>query len=235
MSRLQPLTVTARLEAGIVFGHPWGIALDGLLASILLDQGGGDEMKVLDQATPSVLELPLTRCDAGRSWHWAATCAWPVDGRDLLPHVNYYSAHADHRHLEALAETTPKTVSDRRGRFRAHYRPLLVTTCTAVVWQAVGDVDEILNLLAQVPAIGKKRTHGHGRVHEWTVTPTPTLASWDASHLHPDGTLGRPCPPSCLDGRAEVVDGGRGRAGVRPPYIHPATQADVRLPAPLGA
>lgn len=229
----EPLQVTAHLEAGIVFGHPWGIALDGLLASTLLDRADSDDAKVLDQPTPSLVDLPLARCDAGRSWHWASTCAWPVDGTDLLPHVTYFSAHADHRHLETLAQSTPKTVSDRRGRYRAHHRPVLVTTCTAVVWQAAGHADQIRDLLSIIPAIGKKRTHGHGRVLKWTVTATPNLSTWDASHLHPNGTLGRPCPPSCLDGRPDVIDGGRGRAGVRPPYIHPATQTDVRLPAPL--
>lgn len=234
MSAHQPVRVTAHLEAGVVFGHPWGIALDGLLASVILDQYDVPEQpKVMDQPNPQLVDLPLHRCDAGRAWHWAATCAWPVDGATLLPHVSYYSTTTDHRHLEHLAQATPSTVSDRRGRYRAHQRPLLVTTCTALTWHAIGSTKEISNLLASVPAIGKKRAHGHGRVLRWDVHPAPDLTPFAAAHLHPDGTLGRPTPPSCLDGHPDVLDGGRGRAGIRPPYIHPATQTDLRLPVPL--
>jgi hypothetical protein len=40
---------------------------------------------------------------------------------------------------------------------------------------------------------------------------------------------------SCLGGRTDVVDGGRGTAGLRPPYMHPARQHTLRLPALLEA
>lgn len=55
-----------------------------------------------------------------------------------------------------------------------------------------------------------------------------------AAHLHPDGNLGRPTPDACLALLCRPVDdGGRGRAGIRPPYMHTARQHELNLPALL--
>lgn len=233
-----PLTVTAHLEAGIAHGAPWGIALDGLLASVLHDDAyaaGEDHEPILTVPEPPTVALPLARCDlAGGDWHWAATCAWPVDHHEERPDVRYWMSRADHRDLTTLADPLPTNISDLRGRYRSHHMPLLVTMTSAVTWHAVGDPDQILKLLAPIAAIGKKRAHGHGHVLAWTVDPTPDLDPWTAAHLHPDGTLGRPTPTACLDGHKVGLDGGDGHAGIRPPYIHPATHRPVRLPALLG-
>lgn len=79
------MTVTAHLQAGIVHAHAFGIALDGLLASVLhglaqealLDAGGAPQ-RTLDLPDAEDLDLPLARCGAGDpDWHWAATFAWP--------------------------------------------------------------------------------------------------------------------------------------------------------------
>lgn len=83
---LQPLTVTAHLQAGIAHSHAFGIALDGLLASQIhaeakaaLWDAGGAPARVVDLDDVEDLDLPLARCTAGggQDWHWAATFAWP--------------------------------------------------------------------------------------------------------------------------------------------------------------
>lgn len=230
-----PMVVTATLETGLAHAGPWGIALDGLLAAQLHDQGkdslgAGGHVPVLELDEPSVIELPLARCGTGSAWHWAATCAWPVDGHEHRPEVTYWMSKADHRDLEHLAASMPKTFSDHRGRYRGHRMPIMTTICTAVTWRAVGDVDQVRSLLVDVAAIGKKRRTGHGRVLSWTITPAPELTPWQAAHTHPDGTLGRPTPEPCLAGHHDVVTAGVGPAGIRPPYIHPATQQQLHLP-----
>lgn len=225
-----PMRVTAELEAGIAHAHPWGIALDGLLASLIHAAAGDDNATgVLDLDEPPLIELPLARCGSVRSWHWAATCSYPLDGHDQRPALQHWMTRTDHAALEALSATLPKTLSDARGPYRVHRVPVLVTTCTAVSWHAIGDPAQVTRLLEPVAAIGKKRAHGHGRVLSWTIEPASDLEAFDAAHLHPDGSLGRPAPTSCLTGR-DVADAGIGLAGIRPPYIHPATQARLRLP-----
>lgn len=233
MNHHQPLRVTASLEGGLATAGTWGIALDGLLASLLHAQAkaSGDDISgpVLDDPDPADLDLPLARCHSD-PWHWASTCAWPVDGADRMPEVRWWSAHTDHAALEQLVDRLPRNLRAREGRYRSRWMPLLITPCSAVVWHAVGDLTTIQQLLEPVIAIGKKRAAGHGRVLSWTITPAPELDVWTAAHLHPDGTLGRPTPPVCLASRPDLVDAGTGRAGIRPPYVHPARQHDLHLP-----
>jgi CRISPR type IV-associated protein Csf3 len=241
---MKPLIVTARLEAGLAHAGPWGTALDGLLAAqlhaqakdvALDDPDTADPVPMMSQASPAEIELPLARCElAGNDWHWAATSAYPIDGHGLMPDVRHASARADARDLEALAVDMPTHLRERNGRFRARWMPTLVTVCTAVQWRCVGDEAAVRSLLSGVAAIGKRRTSGQGRVLAWQVA-ADSGDEWSAGHLHPNGWLGRPTPATCLAARPEsassVIDGGVGRAGLRPPYVHPARQRDLHLPA----
>ena len=231
-----PLRVRARLATGVAQAAPWGIALDGLLASVLWEQHKaqtvGYERAMDSTVAPPDLELPLARCElAGPSWHWAASCALPEPGSRVQ--VRSWTGRVDARALEQMAAGLPKTVSARQGRYRARRMPLLVSVCPAVSWQAVGDPQRIAELLEEVVVIGKKRAMGEGQVLGWQVSPQPDLGVFEAGHLHADGSLGRPVPAVCRAKAGQVPDGGWGRAGLRPPYMHPARQQDLYLPALL--
>ena len=236
-----PLLVRAHLASGIAHAGPWGIALDGLLAAELwadrkaAARGAGELSPALsDLDDPEDLPLPLKRCSTSTGmWHWAATCAHPEGRKGDVPEVRYWTGRADHSALEDMTATFPAALSDRQGRYRARFMPLLVTVCQSVVWRAVGDPEQIAALLHPLAAIGKKRSAGEGRVLAWEITPTPGEDPWAAAHLHPDGTLGRPTPEECLQGHTVGDDGGVGTAGLRPPYMHTARQHQLRLPALL--
>lgn len=240
----QPLLVRAHLAAGIAQAAPWGIALDSLLASQLwtdekarLRAAGDEPLALHDNPHPTDLPLPLAICRADDSelWHWAATTAWP-EGRPegLAPDVHTWTGRLDARAAELNTPQLPKVVSERQGRYRSRRMPLLVTVCTAVTWTAVGDLEVIKKLLTPIRAIGKKRAHGEGHVLGWEVLPAPHLGRWEAAHLHPTGALGRPTPVDCLSSAAaEVLDGGPGTAGLRPPYMHRSRQHPLRLPVSL--
>lgn len=235
---MQPLQVTAHLEAGLAHAGPWGIALDGLLASQLhATDYACAGYRVLDAASPDLIELPLARCgDSLPDWHWAATCSWPVDGHGQPPQVTWWMSRADQNDLVEVAASAPAAISELKGRYRRHRMPLLVTACSAVTWRAVGEPDRIRELLTPVAAIGKKRATGHGRVIEWVIETAPDVDAWSAGHTHPDGSLGRTTPPRCLLQRPEILDAGVGPAGVRPPYMHPATQLrGLHLPTHPGS
>jgi CRISPR type IV-associated protein Csf3 len=245
--RLVPMRVRAHLAAGIAQAAPWGIALDGLLASELWARtktthraAGHPYTRALDSSTaPPDLELPLARCRPTTGpWHWAATCAHPDQHPSRLD-VRTWTGRVDARALEQMTTALPLTVSNRQGRYRARRMPLLVTPCSSVTWHAVGDVDQVRDLLADLVSIGKKRSTGEGHVLAWDIQPAPDLNALAAGHLHPDGTLGRPVPQACRHQLGKVhgtvVDGGLGRAGIRPPYMHPARQVDLVLPALLSS
>lgn len=239
----RPLLIRAHLATGLAQASSWGIALDSLLAAELWSRrkleiraAGGETPSLHDTSYPEDIELPLARCTAaaGELWHWAATTAYP-EGRptDLPPDVHMWSGRVDHRAVEHLTSGLPSVVSDRQGRYRARRMPLLVTICRAVTWSCIGDPDTIHDLLAGLPAIGKKRSHGEGQVLGWEITNQPSVDDWAAGHLHPDGTLGRPTPDMCLEGHPSVVDGGLGTAGLRPPYMHRSRQHTLHLPVSL--
>lgn len=239
---LVPLRVRAHLSAGIAQAAPWGIALDGLLASELWAEHkascratGRDYVRAMELPEPPDLDLPLARCHHGGGlWHWAATCAHPDTDTGRLD-VHTWTGRVDARDLERVATALPKTVSTRQGRYRARRMPLLVTPCSSVTWHAVGDVDRVTELLAPIRSIGKKRATGEGHVLRWEVLPALDLDELTAAHLHPDGTLGRTTPDACLALLGDVLDGGLGRAGIRPPYMHPSRQTTLHLPALLSS
>lgn len=228
-----PLTIRADLAAGFAHAPPWGVSLDGLLASQLWARTkAADAPSALAHDNPPDLELPLARCHLDPStWHWAATCAWPLH-HSPDPEVHYWTARTDTRALAQLSRSQPKVVSERQGPFRAHRMPLLVSRCTAVQWTCVGDAEAIAELLHAVVSIGKKRTNGEGEVLAWHIDETPDLHPFAASHLTPTGALARPVPPRCLIDHPEVTHGGLGRAGLRPPVMHPSRQLTALLPAP---
>jgi hypothetical protein len=229
-----PLTVTATMTTGIAHSLPWGIALDGILASALwyASKPAATHIPALDADNPPDLDLPLARClpPAG-PWHWAATCSWP-DPAPIQPDVHYWTSRVDHRSLEHLTAALPKVISDRQGRWKAHRMPLITYPCRTLTWSAVGDPDQIRALLATIPAIGKKRSQGEGQVLAWDVSPAPHLDAFTAAHLTPTGELGRPVPPACLIDR-HIATSGLGLAAIRPPSMHPSRLHELHLPAPV--
>lgn len=233
-----PLVVKARLASGVAHATPWGISLDGLLASEMREnykaecRARGIDYEPYDSnAEPTRLDLPLARCTLSGpdNWHWSATFAWP-DGEMPGPHVQYWSSRPDQHALDQLSDGLPALVSERQGRYRARVMPLPLTIASTLVWRAVGDPDAISDLLVDVRTIGRKRSSGHGHVLDWTIEPT-AADPWACSHLHPDGSLGRTAHATCLSGHQSVGTGGGGQMGLRPPYMHPATRREVLLPA----
>lgn len=238
--RYVPVVVRARLASGIAQAAPWGIALDGLLAAGAwagrkqeLGLAGTPPLPLPDTSDPEDLDLPLARCARGGTglWHWAATCAYPEGRATELPDVRYWTGRIDERAAGQAARNLPAVLSARQGRYRARRMPLLVTVCAAVSWQAVGDPDAIAEAVGCLAAIGKKRAAGEGQVLQWQVSPSGR-GEWEAGHLHPDGTLGRPCPPACAAGHP-AADRPQATAGLRPPYMHPGRQHLLLLPALL--
>lgn len=234
-----PFTVRARLSAGYAHATPWGISLDGLLASEVWEsrkaaaRAAGENWVPYDvHGEPETVDLPLDRCagDGDGNWHWASTFAW-AEGNVPGPHVQMWTGRADQHALAQMTENLPGVVDSRKGRYRSWVMPLPLTVARTLVWRAVGDPDRVSDLLSSVVSIGKKRASGHGMVLDWSIEPTPCADRWDFAHLHPDGTLGRTAPAACLAGRTAIVHGGSGRMGLRPPYMHPDLRVDVVLPS----
>lgn len=234
MTAMEPLRITAHLATGYACAAPWGIALDGLLASELraeqknqLHADGKPIIGAMESDNPPDLPLPLARCTLDTTWHWAATCGAPTDP-DVRPDIHTWTSRVDHRHLEHTTTSLPRTIPERQGRYKATRMPLLVTPARSITWHAVGEPDRIADILDGITAIGKKRSQGEGHVLRWEVLVVD-VDPFMAGHCWPDGTLGRPTPPGCLRGHPELATR-QGRAGIRPPYMHPSRRGDAFLP-----
>ena len=226
-----PLRVSAELSHGVCFGTPWGISLDGVLASVLWHRrkaaaaARGEVLTYDPLGVPDDMELPLARCEAGQPWHWMCTFAHthPVTAQ---PEPRMRSSRTDHADLQRLAPSVPSTVSDARGHYRKRLIPAVATITATATWRAVGDPAAIAELLGEVTEIGKYRTSGEGRVSAWSVDPMPGDDVWSAGHEHHPGVLGRSAPAQCVAGRPDITHGGRSRIAVRAPYTHPSRHAD---------
>ncbi|KRQ23285.1 MULTISPECIES: hypothetical protein [unclassified Mycobacteroides] len=238
---MQALTITATMPHGVVSSRPWGVALDGLLSSVLWHRRkreareSNDYLIFQPDQVPEDLDLPLARCGDAETpdWHWMATFAdrLPRFDEEIID-LRLQTAHTNRSRLQQLVPVIGTyAVSDRRGRYQRKYIPVLARPCSELTWNAVGDAELIRDLLQDLPAIGKHRGTGEGVVSQWTVTDAPDTPWWSAGHEHEPGILGRTAPLRCLQDVAELRTGPAGEAPIRPPYLHPASRTPSRHPA----
>jgi len=238
--RFQPLLITATTPHGVVLSRPWGIAFDGLLASVLWDRqkwaarASGTWLTYNHEHPPQRIDLPLALCgdpDHHDDWHWMATFA------DLHPHhatepdIRWRTSRTDHQRLQQLAPVIGRqAVSDRAGRYQRRVVPVLAHPATSVTWRAVGDPYRIHDLLSELTSIGKHRGVGEGVVTGWDITAPPELDEWSAGHEHSTGVLGRPTPQRCLTQHPVNPAHSAIRTAIRPPYLHPTSRVSAYPP-----
>lgn len=240
------LQITATTPHGIVLSRPWGVALDGLLASVLWHRRkwaareAGHHLTYQPDAPQEDLPLPLARCgdpDHDDDWHWLATFAdlHPRVQAVTEPDIRWRTSQTDHTRLQQLAPVIARAggggVSDRTGRYQRRVVPVMAHPATHLTWRAVGDPEAIRDLLTDLPAIGKHTGVGEGVITQWEVTETPEVAPWSAGHEHEPGILGRTTPPRCLDDCPTMATGPLGTGSLRPPYLHPGSRSTAYQPA----
>lgn len=239
---MKSLLITAETPHGVVLSRPWGISLDGLLASVIWHRrkhavyaAGGAWSGFDPREPPEVLELPLQRCGtaADLDWHWAATFC-ELHPHSDQPDVRWRTRRTDHVRLQQLAPSIGvHRVSDQRGRYQSRVVPVLAHPATQLTWRAVGDPAAIEDLLEDLPAIGKYTGSGEGVVTSWTVAPCPEISAWSAGHEHQPGVLGRAVPQRCLaleGARAPIEPPQLRNTAIRAPYLHPASRFEALLP-----
>lgn len=160
---MRALTVRAHLSSPMIATHP--LLLDGILyygvGRLLGREAGGWVNPINVFAEP----LPLSQVGPDGSWWWAASQAVPIGGERR--------AYMHRRTSLAVLSTWTKerslnrsTGPDKSLRTPIHYR----WRGRYVEWTCYGNASKVGVLLAQIPSIGAKVTHGWGRVERWEVS-----------------------------------------------------------------
>ena len=236
------LQITATTPHGVVLSRPWGVALDGLLASVLWHRrkwaarAAGKNFTYQHNETPETLDLPLARCgdpDRDADWHWMATFAdlHPRPHDAVEPDIRWRTSRTDRHRLQHLSPVIgSQAVSDRTGRNQRRVVPVMAHPVTTLTWRtesAIRTASEICSPNCRPSASIAESARGWSPAGR--SARLPHVPDWEAGHEHEPGVLGRTAPPRCVD---EPRDAGLlGAATVRPPYLHPASRTAAYQPS----
>ncbi len=190
------LKVTFHLDgAGIYYDPAEPIHLDALVAWALAPMHCKTR-HITRADTPEDFPLPLAQSAIHGERVWRASALIPEgETAETLTHWRK-------RFRAGRVELTRGSPSLTNGAYRDWNMPLPLLLTHRMVAYAVGDRRDLLKLLRRVPALGKKRAHGHGRItgveierveYDWSMICDGRAMRWLP---HPNGVrLVRPRPP----------------------------------------
>jgi CRISPR type IV-associated protein Csf3 len=170
-------------------------------------------------------EMPFERYEVGDEWVWATTSAGIAhpygDGDSGEPerwNTTRWRTHFDHDPEHQIKETHVNTSS---GEFKSYNAALPYAATDSLTFFFEGDADRVVELIEEhVPAVGKKRSQGFGRIRDVQVTSAEGAVE---SAIYHNGRVLRSLPATFAP---TVVSGiTYERRTVRPPYWHQANQA----------
>lgn len=231
-----PLTIKATLRSGVGMELPYGLDLAGILATRVraFDRKERSDKDILHTAPlpdtteeePEDLALPLARCHGGGSWHWAASCAIPLDpSPDPEPRTFYRVL--DTGWMQRAGVRPLPYHHPSKGAYRDMMVPAPVVMCREIEWRAVGDPDAVERLLRTLAYIGRRRSVGEGKVLSWDITPHLGVEPAEWVHVSDGDRLLRPVPPACAEALAVPYD--LGFYALRPPSWVPGRLQEMAM------
>jgi len=169
-------------------------------------------------------EMPFKRYEVGDEWVWAtssASIAYPDGDSDSGEperwNTTRWRTHFDHDPEHQIKETHVNTSS---GEFKSYNAALPYAATDSLTFFFKGDADRVVELIEEhVPAVGKKRSQGFGRIRDVQVTSAEGEVE---SAIYHNGRVLRSLPATFAP---TVVSGiTYERRTVRPPYWHQANQ-----------
>lgn len=208
-SKVEPLKITARLSdhrinsaTGLLFldcilYHAWFAKYEPKVFQGLLSH----------EKTDMNFGLPLRQLQTESGIRYAASCGFYEQYGFQIEHWN---KRPDFTGRNAKYLDGGGKIDTTCGELKAYHFPQVIRTVSDIEFYAMGTADKVRDLLAYIPAVGKKNAAGWGNVSEWIVEGF--AEDWTT-----DGKYGlmRPMPVSEYDanGRAYTI----GECAIRPP------------------
>lgn len=210
-----PLRVTATVAGHVSL--PWGyVHLDGILAAEIAARRGLPPPHIGGLVE---IELPLERHATG-FWMASASESQIEESIVLFRQRRFPFAEA-----LARGDARLRRIDTTVGRQKNTRIP--VEACylkdSLMVFYALGDLDQVREILSTVRAVGSQRGSGKGEVSQWTVEPCD---EWDGFPVLRDGR-----PLRHLPGDHQGVTDGEKRIGrLSPPYWWPENRVEIWCP-----
>lgn len=180
---MTPLHVVAEMQGGMT-GAPM---LDGLLAAVVAQRMGLPPYEFLEEEP--IIEIPIAREPEGR-FHLATS---PLVRWDQAER-RWVNRRFPIEQAQLMAEKAMRRINISAGPCKSYRIPHEVRFAEGdtVEWYAIGDRDAVVELLACVTHLGKRRGVGRGPVRQWSVDVVAD--PWDGFPLVRDGKPLRPLP-----------------------------------------
>jgi CRISPR type IV-associated protein Csf3 len=175
-------------------------------------------------------EIPFETYEVGDEWVWATSSAGIAhpdgDGDIGEPkrwNTTRWRTHFDHDPEHQIKQTHVNTSS---GEFKSYNAALPYSATDSLTFFFEGDAERTVDLIeTHVPAVGKKRSQGFGRITD--VQVTSAVGAVDSAIYH-NGRVLRSLPAKFAPTVASGIT--YERRTVRPPYWHQANQAMAIAP-----
>ena len=177
---MKPLIVRAHLRPGAQMVNYDRAYLDGLLARAVMDRAtGGDGVPDCDEGywIPLPLKI-LWRSESGLPL-WAGSVFQPVGMAE--GDVVY-----THKRMPKALYCTPSGIKNNVGRWMDRRLPLPTEIAGVYEARCIGHAATVLDLLADIAFMGKRRSIGFGEVDAWEVVEAEFS---DMDTLTRDGAL----------------------------------------------
>lgn len=185
--KVEPLRIVAHLSEGVALRHP--LHLDAILASVVAQR---------NQCMPPLpgekqgVEIPIQR-ELMNRFHMVSDGVCVVEVNE----VRYKNGRAPWVEYARMGNAKIRNVKISMGQDKSVRRPysFAIMAGDAITWWALGDREQILDLLRHVRYIGKFANTGKGRVVRWDVEPCDSWhASWNGFPVLADGKPMRALP-----------------------------------------
>ena len=224
----RPLKITVKVRDGRIISSDGIIMFDSIIYHAWFAKyaphvlrGEGDEN------WNGMIGLPFRSLGGNR---WAASKGIYKEVSKTVEHYNRRPDFFAADKIGHLAENSGK-ISDSMGKYRAYRNPVIVSTLEngEMTFYCVGHAEKIKELIACIPAVGKKPSMGWGIIEDVKIEHIEQ----DYSLWHPEYGLMRPLPVD--DEAAEGLDLAGYPVmyyGIKPPYWKAKNQVPCFVPVP---